>query len=156
MFTFPVMSDEEIKSMQNNLVEPGIYAFEVSEVQDKDANNDPLKSLAGNLMIKLKLKIWNNNGRERIVFDYLVSMESMVYKIKHFCESIGFTYEDGQFNPQKCIGKFGHLELSIQKGKKKPDSNDFYPDKNAVKDYIKADTNKTVPGEDPLDDDIPF
>lgn len=161
MFTFPVMSDQEIQEM--NLVGEGSYQFEVMGIQDTDANGNALKSQAGNLMIKLTLKFWDGNGRERLVYDYLVSMASMVYKIKHFCESVGLNYDAGQFNPRECIGRGGVLQIIIQKGKKKPDSNEFYPDKNAVKDYIKSEThtegqpNKKAKSDEPFhDDDIPF
>jgi hypothetical protein len=81
----------------------------------------------------------------------------MIFKIKHFCEAIGLEedYTNGALNLQKMIGRSGQLKLGIQKGKKKDDSDDFYPDKNNVKDYIKSE-QKTLANEAPLNQDVPF
>ncbi len=158
------MTEQEIQEV--NLIPVGIYPFEVLSVDDTDNEGYQLKSKAGNAMIKLQLKIWDANGRAKVVYDYLVSVESMVYKIKHFCDSIGFEneYAEGKFNPKSCIGKSGSLDLSIQKGKLKPGTRDeFYSDKNSVKDYLKSGmnaANKSASSkqEEPpfFDDDIPF
>jgi len=158
MFSFTAMTEQEIQEMA--LLNPGTYPFEVVDVENKDSEGNPLKSKAsGNKMIKLQLKVWDSKGREHSIYDYLVSSPMSIYKIKHFCESIGFEneYNSGQFDPKSCIGKCGSVELVIQKGQQKPNSSERYSDRNTVKDYQKSDgkieknTTKL-----PFDDDIPF
>jgi hypothetical protein len=119
-------SDSELNNM--NLIDPGIYPFEIVSASDKLSRN-------GNEMIEIKLKIWDSKGCEKIIFDYL--LEAMSYKLKHFAESTGLIeeYEKGELIADDCIGKQGILELIIQKGKQKPDGG-FYQDKNSVKDYF--------------------
>ena len=133
---FTPLSEEEIK--ESNLFEPGIYNFEVLEALDKI-------SKSGNEMIELKIKIWDNNGKEKIIYDYLLEM--MKFKLKHFseCVSLEDKYNDGGINANDCIGKSGELDLIIYVDKK-----GRYADKNAVKDYI---VNKD---KNDISDDIPF
>jgi hypothetical protein len=126
-FTFPVLSDDEIQSM--NLVPEGQYNFEVVKATDK-------VSKQGNAMLELQLKIWDSSGKERIVFDYLVGIPAMVYKIKNFCQTTGLTekYNMGSFSAHDCLNKRGTAYIVVQKGSMKIDGG-FYPDKNSVKDY---------------------
>jgi hypothetical protein len=154
MFTFTPKSEKELQSM--NLIDVGQYPFEVLAAHDKDEKGQPLISKKGNSMIKLKLKVWDINGNERVIYDYLVAMDNMIYKIKHFCDSVGLTvqYEQGRFSAHDCLGKSGTLDIVIQK-----DKTGQYADKNAVKDYVVTVNSKTaqVNNEVPFDDDdVPF
>lgn len=140
---FKPLSDKELQAL--NLIEAGTYDFEVLEAKDR-------QSKSGNEMIELKLKIWDNNGHERFVYDYL--LESMSYKLKHFCECTGLLqkYEDGELRDVHCVGKSGKLDLIIQK-----DKTGQYGDKNSVKNYIVASAAQPVANHHPeLNDDIPF
>lgn len=152
---FKPKTQEEIlfESAAMSLITPGIYSFEVIEATNK-------LSKAGNEMIQLKLKVWDDNGRERIIFDYL--LESMAYKLKHFCETTGLLgkYEMGVIDETDCLGKSGLVDIIIQKGSKKTDGS-LYPDRNSVKDYlIKEGFTKPkltlAANNDIVDDDIPF
>ncbi len=152
---FKPKTQEEIMFESNaiSLIMPGIYSFEVVEATNK-------LSKAGNEMIELKLKVWDDNGRERIIFDYL--LESMAHKLKHFCESAGLLdkYEMGNIDEMDCMGKSGLVDIIIQKGNKKPDGS-MYADRNSVKDYlIKEGFTKPkltlAANNDIIDDDIPF
>lgn len=139
-----------------SLITPGIYSFEVIEATNKF-------SKAGNEMIELKLKVWDDNGRERIIFDYL--LESMAHKLRHFCEATDLLskYEMGVIDDMDCVGKSGLVDLIIQKGTQKLDGS-YYSDRNSVKDYlIKEGFNKPstpklsiASNGDIIDDDIPF
>ena len=73
------LSQDELK--QGDLMENGIYDFQVIKATEKI-------SKSGNEMIELQLKVWESNGRERFIFDYL--LEQLEYKIGHFemCRSI--------------------------------------------------------------------
>lgn len=140
---FQPKTEKELAAM--NLIQPGIYDFEVWNANDKT-------SKSGNEMIELKLKIWDHSGQERIIFDYL--LEVMAFKLKHFADTTGLSkkYEEGIISALDCIGKCGKLDLIIQK-----DKSGQYADKNTVKDYIVEAKSTDTPGEDKIfDDEIPF
>jgi hypothetical protein len=121
-----------------------------------DANYTVLKatqkeSKSGNPMIELQLQVWDKNGKEGVIYDYLLNIPSMEHKIKHFCESCGLEdkYNQGCFEDSDCEGKSGKLILFIQK-----DKHGVHPDKAAVKDYLKVDASNAA--KVPFNDDIPF
>jgi hypothetical protein len=144
--TFTARTEEEINAI--NLLEPGECDFEVAKAVSKKSK------ASGNPMIELTLKVWDIKGKEKTIFDYLINIPSMEYKIKHFCDSVGLDedYQAGSLSAVKCEGKFGKLKLTIAK-----DKSGQYPDKNAVQDYVKSVSKKTNGTEQPpFDDDIPF
>jgi hypothetical protein len=148
------MTEEELSAV--SLIEPGVYNFEVMKATDE------LSKSSGKEMIKLMLRMWDKNGSERIVFDYL--LDSMPHKLKHFtdCTGLADKYTFGAMSAEDCIGRTGKLELVIQKGKQRPDGSGMYNDSNSVKDYVKvlSDDKKIAPpipvASDDLNDDIPF
>lgn len=147
---FTPKTEQELQAM--SLVEPGQYPFEVVEALDQVAKS-------GNEMIKLKLKIWDNAGRERVIFDYV--LEAMAFKLRHFCDATGLTqkYEAGELTASDCPGKSGKLDLALEPGKQKPEGG-YYSDKNSVKDYVKSEgvVAKPVELKDDFDTsaDLPF
>lgn len=130
---FTPMSKEEIEF--SNLLEPGIYPFEVMTASDEI-------SKAGNEMIKLKLNVFGEN-REAHVYDYL--MEKLQYKLRHFAEATGLlaAYESGHLDAIHCFGKQGYCKLIIDQG-----NGEFGP-KNAIKDYIKPEVPMKKPAVSP-------
>lgn len=130
-FSFNPLSDEQIIALSNqNLLPDGDYDFEV-------VNAVSSYSDAGNAMIKVTLSV--KCGKEaRIITDYLVASEKMMFKLKHFCESIGLEneYKSGNFLVSGCITRVGRAKIVLEKGKPRKDGDGFYQDKNAVKDYI--------------------
>lgn len=152
-FSFPPMTEEEIKAL--NMVEEGIYDFEVVKSTQKT-------SKSGNQMIEMQLMIWDKEGKEHVVFDYLVSIKSMMYKIKHFCDTVGLEkeYQRGNFDVTQCEGRRGKAHIVIQSGQPNP-AGGMYADKNAVKDYVMTDKgavkHDSAKNEDyQFSDDIPF
>lgn len=146
---FTPKSDEELQMM--NLMHEGEYPFEVLDAT-------PEVSKSNNEMIKLKLKVFDQEGREHVIFDYL--LEALSWKLKHFCKATGLLddYEAGVLDHLKCIGKSGYVKIIIQKGNVNP-SGGHYADKNSVKDYIFAESeNKPFPKPttDFKDDELPF
>lgn len=135
-----------------NLWPDGEYDFEVIGAEETISSN-------GNEMIKLKLKIYNDKGKAKFIDDYLVDIESMAFKIKHCADTLGLSeaYNNGSLEAYDMMGKAGKLMLRTDKDKKGQ-----YPDKNAVKDYVKQDDTKAASqianGETGafLDDEIPF
>ncbi len=145
-----IQRQEEVKTM--NLLPYGIYDFEVSDASDKI-------SKTGNEMIELIVKVWDDNGKERFLYDYLV--EKMEYKLKHFCEYNGLhdKYDMGTLNAKDCLRVSGKVEIGIQKGKPNPNGG-MYPDKNFVIDYVSKEKSKEnkkqISNNEDLNDDIPF
>lgn len=142
MFTFTPKSDDEL----SNLLVVGDGEFEVIDAKIKTSKN-------GNPMIELKLMVWDSRGRQKIIYDNLVNVESFQFKIKHFCDAIGILnkYEAGSILREDIVPPVG----PVRKGRLKIGiSKDFFgnhPDKNKVVDYLK---NKQ--GDAPFNDDIPF
>lgn len=155
-FPYNPMTEEQCdKERQFPLLEPGIYNFTVTKAEQK-------RSKSGNPMIELTLHVWDNTGKEFNVFDYLIATPNMMWKIKHFCDSVGLSqeYADGKFNEHMAVGRSGKADFIFQKGKAK-EGGGFYKDKNAVEDYVMTDkgAQKYNPSETDskeFDDSIPF
>lgn len=128
----------------NNLMPDGQYNFHVSKAEDYVAKT------SGDEMIKLTLLVWDHNGRERQITDYLTS--KAIYKIKHFCDAVGLTekYSSGNLHASDCEGsdKIGKLLINTQKGQGE------YGPRNSVKDYVKREASAQ---QEPFhDDEIAF
>lgn len=139
-------TEQEVQEM--NLLPAGVYDFLISEAEDK-------QSQKGNDMAVIKLKIDGDEGRTHTIVDYLVSIESMAYKLRHFAESVGLLeqYEKGDMPAEFMQGRTGKCKLVIQPAKGE------YRAKNTVADYIKSDgAAQPVANFDraDLDDEIPF
>ncbi len=143
----------EAEIADDNLVMEGEYPFEVITAAET-------QSKAGNDMLKLWINVVDPEGRNHGVWDYLVSMDSMAYKIRHFSESIGMLpeYERGELLAEALVGCTGKCKIAIQ-----PAKGDFAA-KNVVKDYIKRTTPapakatvaKSKPPVEDMNDTIPF
>lgn len=143
----------EKQLMEERNFPEGEYPFEV--VLAKDG----ISKRSGNEMIHLKLKCFTQDGRQFFVDDYL--MDSMGFKLRHFCEEVGLLekYEAGQLKDYDCDKKEGTVQIIIQKSKESQ-----YPDKNSVKDYgvakkkVKEEKPAApTPEPDPeVSDDVPF
>ncbi len=140
------MSDEQLAVV--NLIEKGKYQFEVTNAEDT-------QSKSGNDMIKLTLTVWDNEGRQHTVFDYL--LEAFPKKLKHFAKHLGLItkYEAGELLADDCIGKCGTLDLTIQEDKLRK-----YPPRNSVADYIEKkdfiNHGSSVKEEDLFNDELIF
>ena len=150
---FEPKSEKEIS--EANLMPAGIYNCEISAAEEQS-------SKAGNDMIKLTLTVWDQEGNERKVFDYL--LEAIPGKLRHCAEMCGLldVYSRGELRADDLVGKAGQAKLGIKK-----DKTGTYPDQNAVQDYLINPPGKTastlaharqpaMAGGGNLDDDIPF
>lgn len=144
---FAPKTDSELAAM--DLIQPGQYHFEVIEAKDR-------QSKAGNDMVELKLKVWDQDGRERVMFDYL--LEAMPKKLKHFCDvaNLEHEYKSGFFSADHCFNKSGVIDVIIQE-----DKTGQYQPKNSVRDYIKKENMQPKASapkqeEELFNDDIPF
>lgn len=153
-FSFNPLSDEQINAIQNRgLLADGVYPFCVKSIEQRH-------SKSGNPMLQVRIGVLANADDERNIFDYLLATEQMMFKLKHFCESIGLEekYAKGNFSPADCINRSGRVRIGVQKGGAKEDGSGFYPDKNSVKDYVKLDEKVAeIAKVDPdFNDDIKF
>lgn len=153
MFSFDSKTDEEIQEIQNRkLLADGEYPFIVKSYEHKI-------SKTGNPMLEILLGVLDNEGHERNIKDFLLATDTMIFKLKHFCETIGLhqEYAAGKFDPEKCIRRTGKCIIGLQKGNEKPDGSGYYPDRNNIRDYVKVEIKKDTPPFDPdLNDDIKF
>lgn len=135
-------TEAEIQTM--NLRNPGEYDFLVADAIEKISGK-------GNEMVELKLQMEDSEGRNFVLFDYLVSIDSMAYKLRHFAETTGLIpeYEKGDFAAEHMLGKTGRCKVGTQPAKGQ------YPAKNVVSDYI-GTGNTAEPGKQLVGDEIPF
>ena len=154
MYTFTPMTEEQIEA--SNLMGNGVYDFEVIKAVRKI-------SKAGNPMAELNILVWDKEGKQHTIFDYLVfsSQALNIKKVKHFCDTTGLSkeYERGNL-PEELDRLSGKVEIGIQDEQPKMGGG-FYPKKNIVIDYIKPsntikDENVSALPEEPFSDDIPF
>lgn len=138
------------------LWKPGVCDFEVMEAEDT------FSKASGADMIKLKVKIFNEEGESQICFDYL--LDAMPAKLRHAAAAFGLldAYESGGFEAIDCVGKVGKCKVAVQK-----DKSGQFPDKNGIADYIvperqeRAAAPRRTAARQPamvgdLDDTIPF
>lgn len=145
---FTVLNEEELAAQRGTL-KSGYCDFEVISAKDK------ISKSSGNEMIELTLRVWDSEGRQAQLFDYLVS--SFQPKIKSFFDSIGApqTYESGEIDANVIVGATGRAKLGIEKSEQ-------YGDKPKIRDYVKPgvqiEKKKAVNPDDVRQDgdDIPF
>lgn len=108
---------------QFTLLPAGIYDCEVMEAEDK-------VSTAGNPMIKIKLNVFDAQGKKHVIFDYL--MEKLAYKLRHAAYTFGqgASYEKGTLEGIDLQGQGGKIKIKINPAK------DGYEAKNVVVDYV--------------------
>lgn len=142
---FTPKSKEEALTV--GLLQKGNYPFVVVKAEERISKSN-------NPMIKVLLKVWDDSGREYLVYDYL--MESIEHKLRHFCYSIGHgeMSEKGEFDCDLVKNKQGVCKIYTQE-----DKSGQYQPKNAVADYILSDHNVESLKKDEndfKDDEIPF
>jgi len=151
---FDPKSEQEVANVLPN----GEYNAEVFEAIEET-------STAGNAMIRLSLRVYRNDSPHTWVFvnDYLLPhVESMQFKLRHFCRSAGLLdiYESGNLEDYQCKGRNVRVRLRIEE-------NNQYGNRNRVVDYIGGrdastmtpqpqTTEEAIEASKPTEDDIPF
>lgn len=166
-------TEAQIQSM--NVMDEGVYPFQVLEVITTDKMNQPMRDKNGNEMAKLKLLVWDNENKERTIFTYVSGDGNFAYKLRHFAQTVGMIddYEQGIFNIHRTVGRNGTADIVIKKGTLKTDgSGEMWADRNDVKDFVGSPNQAGLKTQEPkntaldipphlgeatqLDDDIPF
>lgn len=126
---FTPKTEEQVKS--GRMLTPGECDFEVRDAKDEISKK-------GNAMIHLVLDVWDSEGEQAIVHDYLI--EAMPHKVRHFCYGVGLghAYESGDLSAGICIGKGGRCKLTIKEDQQ-------YGPKNNIADYVLAESTKAKP-----------
>lgn len=149
-FKFVPKTDEEID--MEGLAPEGVYDFETIEAAETISKN------SGNPMIKLKIRVFTDNG-DRFIYDYL--LESFPKKLKHFFRTAGLEkdYETGNVPIEKIKEAKGRVVIKAEPEKVETinGQSKTYRAKNVVVDYgeIGVGVSKTQV-ELADDDDIPF
>lgn len=150
---FIPLSENELQMA--SLLPEGSYRYSVYKAEDK-------LSHAGNEYTAITLKVWDNEGKEHLVFTNM----SLIKLLKHFCDVNGMfdQYNSGNISAHEFVDKNeGRVLLGVE-GEKPDGKGGMYKAKNIVKDYIgSAQASLTAPlmspskGQDFVDDkDIPF
>lgn len=149
------------------LIDDGTYQFQLLEYSHTGKNSEPLTDRNGDPMTKIKIKIWDHEGKERVLFTMLFWGEQnrMSFRTRHFADSIKMqeSYEQGHLFDRfgECLNKTGYCEIYTQKPREKNDgSGEMWPAKNDIRDFvpenevIKAEPKKEI--ENFKDCEIPF
>lgn len=145
-------SEEQLN--KERCIPEGTYPFEVVESRDR-------VSKSGKEMIEIKMKVYDDEHRSHLVYDYFLS-GIMEFKLRHFCVTTNMLdrYEGGSLGAEDCIGRSGMIIISHSKDKEDPDkiwvkAKDYEKSESAISK--KPAINVSEEG-DPgiLDDDIPF
>lgn len=137
-------TDQQLREIEeSSLLPEGVYDFEVISAVEK-------LSKTGNEMVEIKVRV--ETERSYIITDFLVAIDSMAYKIKHFAESVGLLeeYKAGHMPAEQMVGSVGKAKVAIQAAKGE------YKAKNVIRDYIPAKNGAVTRAPADLDDEIPF
>ncbi len=146
---YAYVSPDELEKQQN-LLTPGEADFEVLKATEK-------QSKSGNDMIELNIKVFDKDGKQTNVFDYLLSSEKFAWKIHQFCDAINkpeWYAENAELTAEKLVGQAGKCKIVIEK-------NDEYGDRVKIKNYLVpknpvGDVKSSAEFKDCDLDDIPF
>ncbi len=148
---YKVLTEEQDK--MRNLVPAGQYAFLITKVEEKRTKNGKYD------MLELSLSLWDIDGRERKLRDWVVLMDEMDWKLRHLAATCGLLdrYEDQLLEARDFMDKKGVVKIGL-----KDSQNEFGEmiKTNSVVDYIKPSLNAVAanaahPAE-PFNDDIKF
>lgn len=147
---FEPLTDEQLQI--SSLLPEGMYKYKVIKSEDKISQK-------GNEYISFELQIYDEDGRDHIVFTNL----ALIKLLKHFCDinNLQEEYNSGNLPASKCLGKSGGMVIISIEGEKPNPNGGFYRAKNIVKDYIESHAGSIMkplptPKDDFLNDSIPF
>src|SRR6267154_4560530 len=145
MFQYEIMSEEQAMQERFQLLKEGEYDAVIRDSKDSVSAN------SGNSMMDMTVSVFDENGRDHDVRDFLVFTKSMMWKVIHFAESanINKEYEAGQLCSDVAIGKRVRVKIVVEQGSEIPQDKlkgkplgSRYPDKNKIEDYIKQSDKK--------------
>lgn len=119
---FVPIPQSELK--RNRLLPKGKYDFEILRAENKTFNS-------GSQGIALKVGVFNENGGQQWIDDYLVFVDKAIFKVADFCACVGLQdkYEAGELDARDCVGRSGQCRVGIEE-------QDGYEPKNKITGYI--------------------
>src|SRR4051812_39898323 len=135
---YDVMTEEEAEAERFQLLKDGEYDAVVSKSEDK-------RSSTGNSMLDMTLTVYDENGKQHLIRDFLVFTKPMTWKIIHFAKSAGLkqVYDSRRLCSDTAIHANVRVRIGKDEGKEIPvDKLDGkamgskYPAKNKVLDYV--------------------
>lgn len=158
MFSYQVLTEEEAMNERFSLLKEGEYDAVVK------TSIDAISSNSGNPMMDMTISVFDENGKEHAVRDFLVFTKAMMWKVVHFADSAGLIkeYESGRLCSDIAINTRVRVKVNIEPGNEIPEGKlkgkplgSKYPDKNKIEDYVKKTEQNPLANNDPFDDDIP-
>lgn len=163
-FNYQPMTEQEALNERFQLLKDGIYDAVITKSEDR-------QSSSGNPMMDMTVSVYDDNGKEHSVRDFLVFMPVMMWKVINCAKSAWVLkeYEAGEFCSQVVIRKRVKVKIVTEPGKEIPvdklngkPRGSLYPDKNKIEDYISDDDeaalnhDNTNAMNNDLNDDVPF
>lgn len=143
-FFYEPLNEEQAQKARFQLFDDGIYKAVIEHTETKP-------SAKGNPMCVVHMRVWNAAGDVKEVTDWLLTIPSMIWKLRHLCEATGLLkeFDEKKFHPDMLIGKDVMVHLIVQQGKEipweklngKPEGTK-YNDQNRVADYHVAVADK--------------
>lgn len=151
--SYKVWSQQEDET--RNIIEKGEYQFIVKDIKrtlTKKGNYE---------MLVVDLELLDNLGRVRKLKDWIVLMDEMGWKLRHFAASCGLLeqYESQTLDTQHFLNREGVVKISV--GDQKDEHGQLTGLKqNSVADYIKPENVKVAQqktnDDSFIEDDIPL
>lgn len=154
MFNYEVLTEEQAMQERFQLIKEGVYEAIIASAKDS-------MSSSNNHMMDMTVRVFDEQGKEHDIRDFLVFTKGMMWKVIHFAESAGLTkeYQSGTLCSEIATGKIVKVKVSVEAGKEIPldklkgkPAGTCYSDKNKIEDYLPNHDNANKI----KDDDIPF
>ena len=132
-FSYQPRTESEIAAM--SLLPEGDYPFMITKTSDAPSKK------TGKPMLTLSLLCYMTDGRSREVIDYIVPGTAYAdKKLFELCKATGLLakYQSQSLQALDFEGKEGWAKISIEKGQKKENSDQYFADKNKVGWYLKG------------------
>lgn len=173
MLNYEILTEEQAMQERFQLLPSGEYDAVIIKSEDK------ISASSGNPMMDITLQVYDKEGYQHPVRDFLVFTKAMMWKAIHCADSAGIIeqYKAGKLCSNTIQGKSVRIKLGVEEGKEIPEDKlgdrspgARYPDKNKVEDYIKRTSQSSFgagsagnysrpPMQDPPpneDEDVPF
>lgn len=144
----------EQEDEMRGIIEKGDYPFIVVSIEQKLTKSGNYEMLA------LEIEVTDNQGRQRKMKDWIVLMDEMGWKLRHFAATCGLLdkYENRTLRPADFLKRNGVVRIAVGE-RKDADGNKTGQKQNHVVDYVKPLGEASAPRNDDqppfIDDDIP-
>lgn len=124
----PALSEADAqRAAKRTLICVGWHDGRIIEAAEK-------RSKSGNDMIEIAVGVFDADGNERTIRDWLTNSKLGAARLRHCCDAVGALtrYEAGEITEADFAGNACQVRIGIEKGRGR------YPDQNVVLDYRAA------------------